>query len=73
LLIIVNKAPQSKTLELPVEGTALAGCVEFDPASVAPGEKPQLGNGKLRIQEPAESMTIFSVKQPDPALTSLAQ
>ncbi len=62
LLIVVNKAPQSKTLELPVEDTALAGCVQFDPASAAPGEKPQLNDGKLRIEEPAESMTVFSVK-----------
>jgi glycosidase len=62
LLIVVNKAPQSKTLELPVEDTALGGCMQFDAASAAPGEKPQLSNGKLRIEEPAESMTVFSVK-----------
>jgi glycosidase len=62
LLIVVNNASQSKTLELPVEGTALAGCAQFDPASVAPGEKPQLSNGKLRIEEAAESMTVFAVK-----------
>jgi glycosidase len=61
LLIVVNKAPQSKTLELPVDGTSLAGCVQFDPASVTPGEMPQLSSGKLRIEEPAESMTVFSV------------
>lgn len=62
LLIVVNKAPQSKTLELPVEDTTIGGCTQFDAASAAPGEKPQLSNGKLRIEEPAESMTVFSVK-----------
>lgn len=62
LLMVVNKAPQSKTLELPVEETALEGCMQFHPASEAPGEKPQLSNGKLRIEEAAESMTVFSVK-----------
>lgn len=62
LLIVVNKAPQRKTLELPVKDTALGGCVQFDPASAAPGQKPQLSNGTLSIEEPAESMTVFSVK-----------
>jgi neopullulanase len=62
LLIVVNKAPQSKTMELPVDDTALAGCVQFDPVSATPGQKHRLTGGKLRIEEPAESMTIFSVK-----------
>lgn len=61
LLVVVNKASQSKTLELPVEETALAGCARFEPASVAPGAKPQLNGGKLRIEEPAESITVFLV------------
>lgn len=62
LLIVVNKAAQSKVLDLPVEGTALDGCAQFNPASVAPGEKPQISSGKLHIVEPAESITVFSVK-----------
>ena len=62
LLIVVNKASQSKSLELPLEGTALAGCAQFKPASLAPGQKPQRNSGKLRIEEPAQSITIFSVK-----------
>lgn len=30
--------------------------------AAAPGDRHQLSNGKLRIEEPAESMTVFSVK-----------
>ncbi|MFP5237136.1 MAG: alpha-amylase family glycosyl hydrolase [Acidobacteriota bacterium] len=62
LLIVANKASQSKTLELSVDGTALEGCTQFSAASAAPGEKPQLSGGKLHIEEPAESLTVFSVK-----------
>jgi glycosidase len=61
LLIVANKAAQTKVVELPVEDTALAGCAKFDPASVATGEPAQLSGGKLRIEEPAESMMIYAV------------
>jgi neopullulanase len=61
LLIIANKAPQSKVVELSAEETALAGCTKFDSALSGTGETPQLRGGTLRIEEPAESMTIYAV------------
>jgi hypothetical protein len=47
---------------LRVADTALAGCTSFEPAPSAPGEKPQLDNGILHIEEPADSMTVFAVR-----------
>jgi len=36
LLIVVNKAAQSKTIDLPVDDTALAGCTGFQPKRPRP-------------------------------------
>ncbi|MGD0158138.1 MAG: alpha-amylase family glycosyl hydrolase [Terracidiphilus sp.] len=62
LLIIVNKAEQSGHLDLPVEGTALAGCTEFQAMGPATGSAPVAGGGVLHIEEPAESMTVYEVR-----------
>jgi glycosidase len=61
LLIVVNKAEQSKTVDLPVEETALAGCTKFQAAEPTKGVIPVVSGGKLHIEEPALSMTIFGV------------
>jgi glycosidase len=61
LLIVVNKAQQSKTLDLPVDDTALAGCTVFQPATPATGVTSSLNGGKLHIEEPAQSITVFEV------------
>jgi len=57
----VNKADRSKVVDLPVEETALAGCAEFQASSPATGIAPVFSGGKLHIEEPAASMTIFDV------------
>ncbi|MGD1108406.1 MAG: alpha-amylase family glycosyl hydrolase [Terracidiphilus sp.] len=62
LLIIVNKARRSESLELPVEGTALSECTEFQAMAPAMGTTPVVGGGKLHIEEPAESMTVYEVR-----------
>jgi hypothetical protein len=62
LLVVVNKAPRNKIVELPLDDTALAGCTNFDLAPVTTGAPAQLNDGKLRIEEPAESMTIYAVR-----------
>ncbi len=62
LLIVVNKSTDSRTINLPISGTALAGCANFDAAPAAPGNRPELGNGKLHIDEAAESMTVYAVR-----------
>jgi glycosidase len=62
LLIIVNKAEQSELLKLPVEGTALAGCTKFQAMAPATGSAPVAAGGKLNIEEPAESITVYEVR-----------
>jgi glycosidase len=61
LLIVVNKAEKSKVVDLPVEETALAGCTEFQATKPATGIAPVFSGGKLHIEEPAASMTVFDV------------
>jgi glycosidase len=60
LLIIVNKALEHKAIELPVEYTALAGCTQFDVTAASPAPKPTLAGGKLRVEESAESITVYT-------------
>jgi glycosidase len=61
LLIVVNKGGQSKVVDLPMEETALAGCTKFQAEEPTTGVTPVLSGGKLHIEEPAASMTIFDV------------
>jgi len=61
LLIVVNDGGQSKTVDLPMEETALAGCTKFQAEAPTSGIAPVLSGGKLHIEEPATSMTIFDV------------
>jgi glycosidase len=60
-LVVVNKGKTSKQLDLAMEDTALAGCTRFHPALPAAGGTPTVHDGKLSIEEPAESMTVFEV------------
>lgn len=62
LLIIVNKAQHSNNVDLPVAESALADCVQFSVKSPSTGAVPVLSNGKLHIEEQAESMTIYQVQ-----------
>ncbi|MDR3746650.1 MAG: alpha-amylase family glycosyl hydrolase [Acidobacteriota bacterium] len=62
LLIVVNKARHIESLELPVDGTALAGCTKFQVMAPATGTVPVAGGGKLHIEEPAESITVYEVQ-----------
>ncbi len=61
-LIIVNKAQHSNKVELPVAESALAGCVQFSVRAPSTGTVPVLNNGKLHIEEPANSMTVYQVQ-----------
>jgi glycosidase len=61
LLIVVNKAVTSKVIELPMEETALAGCAEFQASEPTNGIAPAISGGKLRIEEPAQSITVVDV------------
>jgi len=61
-LIVMNKAQQRRLILLPVDETALAGCSEFRAAKLTPAAAPALVDGKLQIEEPAESITVFEVR-----------
>jgi glycosidase len=62
LLIVVNKAQHNNSVELPVAESALADCVQFSVESPSTGTVPVLNNGKLHIEELAESITVYEVK-----------
>jgi glycosidase len=62
LLIVVNKAQQSNNVELPVADSALADCVQFNVMSPSAGSAPVLSNGKLHIEEQAESITVYQAR-----------
>jgi glycosidase len=61
ILVVANKAAMSKALDLSVEETALAGCTEFHALDPARANVLAVAGGKLHIDEPAESMTVFAV------------
>jgi hypothetical protein len=67
LLIVLNMAQQSKTLDLPVIETALAGCTEFQATAPAKVAAPVVRGEKLYVEEPAESMTAFEARRMQPA------
>jgi glycosidase len=61
-LVVVNKAKQGRRVQLPVDETALAGCASFRAVQPTVGTAPEAGQGKLQIEEPAESMTVYEVR-----------
>ena len=61
-LIVVNKGAQPKTLDLPTDLTALAGCTSFEVEAPSAGAAPVLKSQTLHIQEPAQSLTVIEVR-----------
>lgn len=62
VLVVVNKAATTKRIDLQLADTALAGCSEFEAEAPAMGAAPQVRDGKLQVEEPAESMTVYEAK-----------
>jgi len=62
LLIVVNKGMDCRSVEVPLEDSALGRCTQIDVAAGSPAPKPYLGDGKLRIEEPAESITVYALR-----------
>lgn len=62
LLVVLNRAPQHKVVELPISDTALDGCAIFDATPPALGSQLQLNNGMLHIDEAAETMSVYTVR-----------
>ena len=61
MLIVVNKAQQSASIDLPTDQTALAGCKNFHAMAPGGGADPVAGGGTLHLEQPAESIAIFKV------------
>ena len=62
ILVIANKAKTEKLLQIPMEDTALAGCIEFRSVGPVSGATPTMVGGQLHIAEPAESVLVFAVR-----------
>jgi glycosidase len=62
LLIVANKAATKQNAHLPMTETALSGCTEFTPMAPTSGISPMARDGKLEIQEAADSVSIFEVR-----------
>lgn len=62
LLIVMNKSAQSKTFDLPMADTVLAGCTVFTAQAPAQGTAPTSNGGTLHIEEPANSMSVYEVR-----------
>ncbi len=62
LLIVVNKAHLSRAVQLSSEDSALAGCTVFHTATPTVGKAPIVNGATIKIEQPAESMTVFEVR-----------
>ncbi|HUB52278.1 MAG TPA: alpha-amylase family glycosyl hydrolase [Terracidiphilus sp.] len=62
VLIVVNDSENAKSLAIPMDGTALAGCSAFTP--LAPGAAVSAGvdGGTLHVDEPPQSMSVYEVR-----------
>jgi len=61
-LIVLNKSEKAGSLDLPMDGTALAGCTAFTAEAPASGAAPVISGGKLHVDEAPESMSVYSVR-----------
>ena len=61
-LVVVNDAPQSETVTLDMDHTALSGCAEFQPAPAGATAALKASGERLQIVEPAESLSIFTAR-----------
>lgn len=62
VLVVVNKSLAPKRIEIDPADTALAGCTAFQVAAPTRNSAVKLLSGKLQIDEPAESLSVFSVQ-----------
>lgn len=62
VLVVVNKGAKAEDVSLPLSDTVLSGCTEFKTAAVAASADLELREGVLHVQEPAESLTVITVR-----------
>jgi hypothetical protein len=62
MLVVVNDSEQTKSIEIPMDDTALAGCTSFAPQAPAAAPAAAISAGKIHIDEPAQSISIYEVR-----------
>jgi glycosidase len=62
VLIVVNDSEQAKSIAIPMDGTALAGCSTFTPQAPATATPASFSGGALHIDEPPQSMSVYEVQ-----------
>ena len=62
ILIVVNDSEKAKSITVPMDGTALAGCTRFVLQAPAADAAATVKGRALSIVEPAESMSVYEVR-----------
>jgi glycosidase len=62
VLIVVNDSEKAKTIAIPMDGTALAGCSTFMPQAPTATAAASVDGGALHIDEPPQSMSVYEVR-----------
>jgi glycosidase len=62
MLIVVNKAATAKSIDLPLDETALAGCTTFTAKAPAAGPTPVATGSFVHLEEPADSMSVYEAQ-----------
>jgi glycosidase len=62
ILVVVNNSEQSKSLDLPLADTALAGCSRFEALKPSAAAAAMVKDGKVHIEEPPSSMLLYAVR-----------
>jgi len=62
ILVVVNDSEKTKSIAIPMDGTALAGCTSFAPQAPAAAAAATIIARQIRIDEPADSMSVYEVR-----------
>lgn len=62
MLVVVNDSEKSKSIEIPMDGSALAGCTSFTPQAPTATAAAAVDSGRFKINEPPQSMSIYEVR-----------
>jgi len=62
MLIAVNDSEKAKSIEVAMDGTALAGCTSFTQQALGASVAATANGGRLHIDEPPQSMSMYEVR-----------
>jgi len=62
VLVVVNDGGAAKTIDIATEATALAGCTRLTAIGPGAAAATEASDGMLRVDEPAESISIYEVR-----------